>query len=185
MLSILWIQIVILSSAVWSFFNDKMGRSPGRMALVGLLLCGTGIWFGLSIANFETSKLFNAELGGLQLVSQLVNVVITAAGGNIIASALVLRAELASARARTKTQRTLQATRTRIVELQRTLKFLRLDASFLTPESVDERRATLIHVIEREEKEYWKADKVLQDLGCESEGDPLADRKRSASGRRY
>ncbi|ABE35791.1 hypothetical protein DR64_5497 [Paraburkholderia xenovorans LB400] len=185
MLSIFWIQLVIVSSAVWSFFNDKMGRSPGRMALVGFFLCGTGIWYGLSIANFEASHLFSAEQGGLQLVGQLVNVVITAAGGNIIASALVLRAELASARARAKAQRKVQATRTRISELQRTLKFLELDSGFLSPESVDERRVSLIRVVEAEQKEYWKADKVLQDLGCESEGDPMANRKRSVSGRRY
>lgn len=155
------------------------------MALVGLFLCGTGIWYGLSIANFETSHLFSAERGGLQLVGQLVNVVITAAGGNIIASALVLRAELASVRAQAKAQRKLQAARTRISELQRTLKFLELDSSFASSESVGERRALLIRVVEAEQKAYWKADKVLQDLGCESGGDPLAGRKRGASGRRY
>jgi hypothetical protein len=143
------------------------------MAFVGLFLCGTGIVLGGYINNFEKSILFSAERGGLDLVNQLVSVVVCAAGGNIVASALSLRAQLASARERTDAERERRQASARIGELRRALKFLALDASFMSKESVDERQTVLFSVLEKEQKKYLKADKVLQELGYESAGEPL------------
>ncbi|WP_272632767.1 hypothetical protein [Paraburkholderia bryophila] len=44
----------------------------------------------------------------------------------------------------------------------------------MSKESVDERQTVLFSVLEKERRKYLKADKVLQELGYESAGEPQA-----------
>ncbi|WCM23623.1 hypothetical protein NDK50_22435 [Paraburkholderia bryophila] len=78
------------------------------------------------INNFEKSILFSAERGGLDLVNQLVSVVVCTAGGNIVASALSLRAQLASTREKTDAERERRQASARIGEVRNTQKMTAL-----------------------------------------------------------
>ena len=92
------LQALLLGLLAWNFLDETMGRAPLRMVGVGILLCIAGIGLGATIANLEEVRIFSDEHNQLELVSQLINVAITAAGGNVLASGLVLRADEVASR---------------------------------------------------------------------------------------
>ncbi|MEI7298523.1 hypothetical protein WCQ02_41230 [Paraburkholderia tropica] len=75
------LQALLLGLFAWNFFDETMGRAPLRMVGVGIMLCIAGIGLGATIANFQEVRIFSAEHNQLELVSQLINVAITAAEG--------------------------------------------------------------------------------------------------------
>ncbi|RAS21234.1 hypothetical protein [Paraburkholderia bryophila] len=178
------LQASLLGICTWNFFDDRMGRTPLRVASVGLLLCVAGIGLGASIANFEGIGLFSNEHSQLELVSQLINVGITAAGGNVLASGLVLRADLANQRAILDARQRLQDARVTIAELLRDHKHLALEESFNSPESISKRSSAIWNLIENATDDYRDANELLRKVGLEESARPYPQRKRNPSGRR-
>ncbi|MEM5343387.1 hypothetical protein [Paraburkholderia azotifigens] len=178
------LQACLLGTLAWNFFDDAMGRSPLRMVVVGMVLCITGIGLGTSIANFEGVWLFSNEHNKLELVSQLINVVITAAGGNVLASGLVLRADMANQRAILDARQRLQDARVTVAGLLRDHKYLALDSSFITPDVASRRSSAIWNLIEHTIDDYRQANKLLERMGLDEEPNPYPKRKQNPSGRR-
>ncbi|SOE92690.1 hypothetical protein SAMN05414139_05447 [Burkholderia sp. D7] len=178
------VQVILLVASTWTFFDDKMGRTPLRMACVGLVLCAAGIFLGASIANFEGTNLFRSEHAQLELVGQLINVVITAAGGNILASALVLRADIANQRSIAEARQRLRTARATIVDLRRAQKHSALEESFHSQEQISKRSSATWNLIQNAMDDYRDANELLAKMGLKEDEQPYPRRKQNPSGRR-
>ncbi|HKR39710.1 MAG TPA: hypothetical protein VJU59_08525 [Paraburkholderia sp.] len=148
------LQALLLGLLAWNFLDETMGRAPLRMVGVGILLCIAGIGLGATIANLEEVRIFSDEHNQLELVSQLINVAITAAGGNVLASGLVLRADMANQRAIVDAKRRVDEARIAIAELLRDHKHLALESSLLSDEVASRRSSAIWNLIERHAEEY-------------------------------
>ncbi|MEM5366448.1 hypothetical protein V4C53_10425 [Paraburkholderia azotifigens] len=179
-----FLQACLIGICAWNFFDDRMGRAPFRMVIVGVVLCGAGVCLGTSIAHFEGVWLFSNEHSQLELVSQLINVAITAAGGNVLAAGLVLRAEMASERTIKEAKHQLHSSRVAIVGLLRDHKHLALEESTLGSEETSRRSSAIWNLIERYSAQYRDANDILRKMGLEEEKEPYPRLKRNPSGRR-
>lgn len=173
------LQFATLAFIVWGFFDERVGRTPALMAGIGLLLCVVGITLCASISSFEHTIFVHGDGHGFEFISQVVNAVMTAVGGSILAASLVLRATMANQVATVKAQRELRDAREQIADLLREHKELQLDASFLSPEQASERSTAIWNLIEDEKERYVKANRLLAKMGLNEASSPYPDRQRS------
>ncbi|KWF02069.1 hypothetical protein WT55_29475 [Burkholderia pseudomultivorans] len=97
----------------------------------------------------------------LEFFNKLVDVVIYAAGGGIVASALFLRAQLRFEQERREQTEIKEHVSQRIKELERDLKFLEADARIQGRDNVRQRHDAILRMLWRYENKLEKADRIL------------------------
>jgi len=104
LLLMIFILLILMGcSLVWVILDYAwVARSPFRIAAVGVLICASGFFIQTQILHTETIPtwvvqkipLLSVDHAVLEFFNKLIDVVIYAVGGGVIASALFLRAQL-------------------------------------------------------------------------------------------
>lgn len=164
---------VVSCSLVWSALGfDRVSRSPGRIALVGLFICGVGFLIQVQVHQTEAIHdwmakipIFEVDHSKLEFISKFIDVVVYAAGGGVIASALILRTQACFERQKWEQQDIRERAVHYMEEHKRALKFLQADALIYGIADVDTRRELLITLTERERHKFRKANRILKSMG--------------------
>lgn len=108
---------------------------------------------------------FAVDHAVLDFFDKLVNVVIYAAGGGIISSALFLRTQMRFAQERREQIEIREHANQRIMELERDLGSLEVDERTQEADSVQQRRSAILRVWRRHKDELKKANRILKAMG--------------------
>ncbi|HEF4840263.1 TPA: hypothetical protein SAO52_005052 [Burkholderia vietnamiensis] len=160
-------------SLVWGILGSAwIARSPFRIAAVGLFTCASGFFIQTQIHHTEALPtwvvqkipMLSIDRAVLEFFNKLVDVVIYAAGGGIVASALFLRTQLRFEQERREQTKIKEHVGRRIKELERDLKFLEADARLQGRDNVLQRHDAILRMLARYENRLEKADRILADM---------------------
>jgi DNA-binding MarR family transcriptional regulator len=166
--------LLIGCNLVWGILDFAwVARSPFRIAAVGLFTCASGFFIQTQIHSAENLPaliahkipMLSIDHAVLELFNKLVDVVIYAAGGGIIASALFLRAQLRFKQEQREQTEIKEHTHRRIAELERNLKFLEADALIHGVANTEQQRSTILSILGRYEKRLKEANRILKAMG--------------------
>lgn len=166
--------LLIGCNLVWGILDFAwIARSPFRIAAVGLFTCASGFFIQTQIHHTETLPawvlqkipMLSVDHAVLKFFDKLVDVVIYAAGGGIVASALFLRAQLRFEQERREQTEIKEHSNQRIVQLERDLKFLEADARIQGVDNVQQRRDAILRILGRYENKLEKANRILKGMG--------------------
>ncbi|MBB6587265.1 hypothetical protein PP715_21300 [Ralstonia solanacearum] len=167
-------SLLIGCHLVWLILGSaRVSRSPLLIAAVGLLTCAIGFFAQTHIHHAEAlpawflqkMPAFAVDHAVLDFFDKLVNVVIYAAGGGIISSALFLRTQMRFAQERREQIEIREHANQRIMELERDLGSLEVDERTQEADSVQQRRSAILRVWRRHKDELKKANRILKAMG--------------------
>jgi hypothetical protein len=159
--------ICIGCSLVWRTLDiGYVARSPFLIAVVGLAICASGLFIQTQIHQSEgipawiakKIPLLSVDHAVLEFFDKLVDVVIYAVGGGVIASALLLRAQFRFAQEKSAQTEIKEQTEERIVQFKRRLASSSGDAS-------DEPHEALIERLVKQKKKLEKTKRILRAMG--------------------
>ena len=159
---------------VWGVLDFAwVARSPFRIAAVGLFTCASGFFIQTQIHSTENLPvwvvqkipMFSVDHAVLEFFNKIIEVVIYAAGGGVIASAMFLRAQLRFKQELREQTEIKAHTHRRIVELERDLKFLEADALIHGIANAEQRRSAILRMLGRYEKRLKEANRILKAMG--------------------
>lgn len=175
LLSMIFIMLILIScSLVWMILDYAwVARSPFRIAAVGLFICASGFFIQTQIHLTEAIPtwvvqkipLLSVDLTVLEFFDKLVDVVIYAVGGGIIASALFLRAQLRFEQERRAQTKIKARANQMIAELEHDLKFLEADTHIQGIDNVQQKRDGILRSLNRHENKLEKANRILAAMG--------------------
>ncbi|MGK8203321.1 hypothetical protein ACRS8P_27060 [Burkholderia cenocepacia] len=155
---------------VWGILGSAwIARSAFRIAAVGLFTCASGFFIQTQIHHTEALpawvaqkiSMLSVDRVVLEFFNKLVDVVVYAADGGIVASALFLRAQLRFEQERREQTEIKEHVSQRIKELERDLKFLEADARIQGRDNVRQRHDVILRMLWRYENKLEKADRIL------------------------
>lgn len=175
LLPMIFILLLLIGcSLVWTVLGYAwVARSPFRIAFVGLFICASGFFIQTQILHTEAIPtwvvqkipLLSVDHAVLEFFDKLVNVVIYAVGGGIVASALFLRTQLRFEQERREQTKIKEHANRVIAELERALKFLEADACIQGIDNVQQRRDAIQRRLDRHESKLEKANRILSTMG--------------------
>ncbi|MDN7180730.1 hypothetical protein M0D69_22565 [Caballeronia sp. SEWSISQ10-4 2] len=169
--------LLIGCNLVWGILDFAwVARSPFRIAAVGLFTCASGFFIQTQVHHTENLPawfiqkipIFSVDHAVLAFFDKLVDVVIYAAGGGIVASALFLRAQLRFEQERREQTEIKEHTNQWIVKLERDLKFVEADARIEGIDNAQRRRSAILRTLGRYEKKLERANRILKAMGSSS-----------------
>jgi hypothetical protein len=154
-------------SLAWGILNfGRVARSPFLIAVVGLAICASGFFIQTQIHRAESIPawlaqkipFFSVDHAVLKFFNKLVEVIIYAVGGGIIASGFLLRAQLRFAQERKAQIEVKEKTEERIAQFEQRLTSLSGDAS-------DEKFEVIFELLKKQRNKLEKTTHILKAMG--------------------
>ncbi|WP_321955771.1 hypothetical protein [Burkholderia cenocepacia] len=159
---------------IWGILGEPwVVRSPFRIVIVGLLICALGLFFQEQLHHAEgvpewlgkKYPIFYVNRDFLDVFKKFVDVVVYAAGGGVIASALFTRAQLCFQQEQREQVKIKHDILKEINELKWDLRFLEADALINRVGNVQERREAILRILGRCEEKLERANRILKVMG--------------------
>ncbi|KVE72455.1 hypothetical protein [Burkholderia vietnamiensis] len=159
--------ICIGCSLVWRILDfGCVARSPFLIAVVGMAICASGFFIQTQIHQSEgvptwlaeKVPLFSVDHAVLDFFNKLVEVIIYAVGGGVIASALLLRAQFRFAQERNLQIENKACTEERITQLEHRLTVLPADDDSGQFEAI-------FTLLKKQKKRLEKTTRILRVMG--------------------
>lgn len=159
---------------IWMILGEPwVARSPFRIAVVGLLICALGLFFQTQLHHAEgipewlgrKYPVFSVNHDFIDVFKKFVDVVVYAAGGGVIASALFTRTQFCFQREQREQVKIRSDVSREISELEWDLRFLEADALINRVGNVQERRDAILRILGRCEDKLERANRILKVMG--------------------
>jgi hypothetical protein len=157
----------------WLILNSgRVARSPLYISLVGLAICASGFFLQTQVHRMEMVPtwfsdkypFFSASHDTLDLIKKMIEVIIYAVGSGVIASAMVLRAQLRLQLEIRDQEENRREAIAFIEELKRNLKFAEADARLMKID-VEQRIRDVLKALDIYKKKLKDADRILRSVG--------------------